>query len=41
MEIACGGLQFLVTQEHLDLSDMGIVLEQVSGEAVALIPSSE
>ena len=35
MEIACGGFQFLVTQEHLDLSDMGIVLEQVSGEAVA------
>ena len=35
MEIACGGFQFLVTQEHLDLSDMGIVLEQMSGEAVA------
>src|SRR5271165_5341775 len=35
VEIACGGFQFLVTQEHLDLSDMGIVLEQMSGEAVA------
>jgi hypothetical protein len=35
VEIACGGFQFLVTQEHLDLSDMDIVLEQMSGEAVA------
>ena len=35
VEIAYGRFQFLVTQEHLDLSDMRVVLEQVSGEAVA------
>ena len=40
VEIACGGFQFLVTQEQLDLSEIGILLEQVGGEAVALMPSS-
>jgi len=40
VEIACGGFQFLVTQEQLDLSEIGILLEQVGGEAVPLMPSS-
>jgi len=40
VEITCGGFQFLVTQEQLDLSEIGILLEQVGGEAVALMPSS-
>src|ERR1700720_1483413 len=35
VEIARRGLQFLVTQEHLDLPDIGAAIEQMSGEAVA------
>src|ERR1700682_787301 len=35
VEIARRGLQFLVTQEHLDLPDIGAAIEQMGGEAVA------
>jgi hypothetical protein len=35
VEVASGGFQFLVPQEHLNLSDIGVVIEQVGGEAVA------
>ena len=35
VDITCGGFQLLMTQQHLDLSDMGVVIEQVSGEAMA------
>src|SRR4030088_3530795 len=34
-QIARRGLQFLVTQEHLDLPDIGAAIEQMGGEAVA------
>jgi hypothetical protein len=35
VEIARGRIQFLVTQEQLDLSEIGAVIEQMGGEAVA------
>src|ERR1700726_3085110 len=35
VEKTCGGFQFLVPQEQLDLSEIGILIEQVGGEAVA------
>ena len=35
VEIARGRIQFLVTQEQLDLSDIGAVIEQMGGETVA------
>ena len=35
VKIARRGLQFLVTQEHLDLPDIGAAIEQMGGEAVA------
>jgi hypothetical protein len=34
-------LQFVMTQQRLDNSNIGAALEQVGGEAVPLIPSSE
>src|SRR6516165_11379464 len=34
VDITCGGFQLLMTQQYLDLSDMGVDIEQVSGETV-------
>jgi hypothetical protein len=33
-------IYFGMAQQRLDLSDMGVVLDQVGGKAMALMPSS-
>jgi len=35
MTIACSGLQLTVTQQHLDHTDIDLVLQQVGSKAVA------
>ena len=34
-------IEFLVSEQHLDDADIGLLLQQMGGEAVPLIPSSE
>jgi hypothetical protein len=34
------GLQFLVTEQHLNHADVNLLLEEMGGEAVAPMPSS-
>ena len=33
--VACGGLELLVPQQHLDHADVDLVLQQVGGKGVA------
>ena len=34
-------VELLVSEQHLDDADVGLLLQEMGGEAVALIPSSE
>jgi len=39
--VAGGGVELLVSEQDLDEADVDLVLEQVGGEGMALIPISE
>ena len=40
LDIACGGVQLAMAQQHLDHADVHLLLQQMGGETVATMPTS-